>query len=182
MRRGKLNAVILGAAALAVLAGVYAGVAGRRERIPATTISPEAIAQLFETRLDDSTGKSRHLVQWRGQTLVVNFWATWCEPCRDEMPALSRLNERFSPNGVNFIGIALDTPSNVAQFAKKMAISYPLLIAGPEGIELSQALGNKHSALPYTVVLGPRGDVLLTRLGRVSEAELTTILQDPARP
>jgi len=98
------------------------------------------------------------------------------------MPALSRLNNRFSTNGVNFVGIALDTPANVADFAKKLAVSYPLLIAGPEGIELSQDLGNSVAALPYTVVLGPRGEPLLTRLGRVSEAELTTLLQNSRRP
>jgi len=182
MRRGKLNILILGVTTIAILAGVYAGIAKRGERMPVATISPEAVAHLFATRLDDSAGRPRDFVQWRGKTLVVNFWATWCEPCRDEMPALSRLNERFSPNGVNFIGIALDTPGNVAQFAKNLAISYPLLIAGPEGIELSQELGNTHSALPYTVVLGPRDEVLLTRLGRVSEAELATVLLDSTRP
>ena len=181
MRRGKLNALVLGAATIAVLAGLYAGVAGRGKQVPATTISPAAVTHLFATRLADSAGKSQDFDQWRGQTLVVNFWATWCEPCRDEMPALSRLSERFSPNGIHFIGIALDTPANVADFAKKLVVSYPLLIAGPEGIELSQSLGNTHSALPYTVVLGPRGEALLTRLGRVSEVELAKVLQESAR-
>ena len=182
MRRGVLDKLIWGVAVVAVAAGVYAGLAGRGERTPAATISPDAVAQLFATRFDDSAGKPQDLAQWRGKTLVVNFWATWCEPCRDEMPALSRLNEGFSPNGVNFVGIALDTSANVANFAKKLAVNYPLLIAGPEGIELSQSLGNTKSALPYTVVLGPRGDVLLTRLGRVSEPELATVLQKSIRP
>ncbi len=182
MKSDKRNVLILAVVTIAVLAGVYAGIAGRGERTQATTITSTSTARLFATRLSDSTGKVQDLAQWRGQTLVLNFWATWCEPCRDEMPALSRLNERFSPKGVNFVGIALDTPDNVADFAKKLAVSYPLLIAGPEGIELSQDLGNTRSALPYTVVLGPRGDALLTRLGRVSETELAALLQKPAGP
>ena len=182
MKRPHAYAIIFAAATIAVLAGVYAGIAGRKEQIPVAAIKPEAIARLFATRLYDSAGKLQDVAQWRGQTLVVNFWATWCEPCRDEMPALSRLNNRFSTNGVKFVGIALDTPANVADFAKKLAISYPLLIAGPEGIELAQDLGNSHSALPYTVVFGPRGEPLLTRLGRVSEAQLATLLQKSARP
>lgn len=181
MRRSQAYALILAAATIAVLAGVYAGIVGREKRIPATAIAPEAIARFFATHMNDSAGKSQDFAQWRGQTLVINFWATWCEPCRDEMPALSRLNKQFSSNGVNFVGIALDTPVNVANFAKKLAVSYPLLIAGPEGIELSQDLGNSRSALPYTVVLGPHGEPLLTRLGRVSEDELATLLQKSTR-
>jgi thiol-disulfide isomerase/thioredoxin len=178
MKRSRFTALILGAVTIAVLAGVHAGLARRAERNPSAGISSEAVARLFSTRLKDSAGKPQDLGQWRDQTLVVNFWATWCEPCRDEMPALSRLNERFSPKGVKFVGIAVDNSANVADFSKKLAVGYPLLVAGAEGIELSQTLGNTRSALPYTVVLGARGEALMTRLGRVSEVELARVLQE----
>jgi thiol-disulfide isomerase/thioredoxin len=180
LKRSQAYFILLAAAAVAALAGIYAGIAGRET--PVNRIPAEAVARLLSTRMNDSGGKTHDFAQWRGQTLVINFWATWCEPCRDEMPALSRLHQRFSPKGINFVGIALDTPANVADFAKKLAISYPLVIAGSEGIELSQELGNSRSALPYTVVLGADGETLLTRLGRVSEAELTRLLQDRTRP
>jgi thiol-disulfide isomerase/thioredoxin len=180
LRLRQAYAILLAAATVATLAGIYAGIARRDP--PVASIPAEAVTRLFATQMNDSAGKAQDFAQWRGQTLVINFWATWCEPCRDEMPALSRLSQRFSPKGINFVGIALDTPANVADFANKLAISYPLLIAGSEGIELSQKLGNSRSALPYTVVLGPGGKTLLTRLGRVSEAELTGLLQEAVKP
>jgi thiol-disulfide isomerase/thioredoxin len=180
MRR--VTAVMLVAATIATLAGVYAGITAGVKRIPETAPGPDAVARLFAMRMDDAAGKTQEFAQWRGKPLVVNFWATWCEPCRDEMPALARLHQRFSPNGVNFVGIALDTSANVSDFAKIYKISYPLLVAGTEGIELSQDLGNFHSALPFTVILGSDGKALSTRLGRISEHELESVLQGLVQP
>ena len=116
------------------------------------------------------------LNQFQGKPVVLNFWATWCPPCREEMPAFSRLQTKYAANGVEFVGIALDTPDNVIAFLKQIPVSYPLLLAESEGMELTQQLGNSRLALPYTVVLGPNEKPLLIRLGKVPEQELDDLL------
>ena len=176
MRRSKLLFSGLVAVLMAVVAGAYLGLGAR----PSETLSPAvpgvAIARLFAARFNDTEGKVQAISQWQGKTLVINFWASWCPPCREEMPAFSRLQTKYATNGVQFVGIALDTADNVIKFSLQQPASYPLLIADSEGTELTRELGNSRLALPYTVVLDPGGEVRLARLGRVSEQELDTLL------
>jgi thiol-disulfide isomerase/thioredoxin len=168
--RFALAGVVIASMAL----GIYLRTASREPL--ATQIPEAAIRQLFATRLNDSNGKPQPILQWRGKTLVINFWATWCPPCREEMPAFSRLQTKYAANGVEFVGIALDTPDNVIAFLKQIPVSYPLLLAESEGMELTQQLGNSRLALPYTVVLGPNEKPRLIRLGKVPEQELDDLL------
>ena len=167
-----LAGLIIAATAL----GAYVGSSHRMAMVPDTSISQAAIAQLFATRLNDSNGKPQPLAQWQGRTLVVNFWATWCPPCREEMPAFSRLQTKYATNGVQFVGIALDTQENVAAFVKQIQVSYPLLMGEAEGMELTQQLGNSRLALPYTLVLDSAAKERLVRLGKLPEPELDDLL------
>ncbi len=166
---------------LLTAAALYFGIANfyakstHKESTP--NLSPEVLAQFFTTRLYDETGKPYAIEQWRGKVLVVNFWATWCPPCREEMPAFSRLQTKYAERDVQFVGIALDNANNVAQFKKIRPVSYPLLIAESNGSALTQQLGNADVALPYTVIFGKNGELRLRRLGRFSEHDLDTALQ-----
>jgi len=108
--------------------------------------------------------------------VIVNFWATWCPPCREEMPAFSRLQERYAAQGVQFVGIALDSVENVRTYHALSPVSYPLLIGGPEGGALARDLGNKSLSLPYTVVINPQGEVRLMQMGALAESDLERIL------
>ena len=173
MRRSKALLAGITAAAIALVVGAYVATMARPTE---PQLTDGAVAQLFATRLADSNGKSQAIAQWQGKTLVINFWATWCPPCRDEMPEFSRLHTKYAANGVQFIGIAVDTADNVGRFSQQHAVSYPLLIGGTPGTELSRQLGNASLALPYTVVVGPAGDARLARLGRVAERELDALL------
>ncbi|MFZ4537343.1 TlpA family protein disulfide reductase [Propionivibrio sp.] len=177
MRSSQLFILGLVAAMIALAAGVYVGMGGRDERRTEPAISSDAIARVFTTRLNDANGKPQLFTQWQGKTLVINFWATWCPPCLEEMPSFSRLQAKYAANGVQFVGIALDTAENVVNFSKRYPATYPLLIGDAEGTELTRQLGNSNLALPYTVVLGANGEARLTRLGRVSEQELDNLLQ-----
>jgi len=181
MKRSQALLVGVAAALIALVAGAYLGAVLTPTVTPVEpSLSDGAIARLFATRLDGSNGKPQAIAQWQGKTLVVNFWATWCPPCREEMPAFSRLQSKYSGKGVQFVGIALDTADNVSRFSQQQTVSYPLLIGGTPGTELSRQLGNTSLALPYTVVLGPAGDVRLARLGRVAEHELDALLAKTA--
>jgi thiol-disulfide isomerase/thioredoxin len=167
---------LLFALVTAIIAAVAATYLGARQSPPEASLPDGALARLFATRMTDSDGKTQAIAQWQGKTLVINFWASWCPPCREEIPAFSRLQTKYAASGVQFVGIALDTADNVRDFLKHQPVSYPQLIADAEGSELTRQLGNTRLALPYTVVLGPAGEVRLVRLGRVSEQELDSLM------
>ena len=171
------------AVVLALASGIYIGIEARGGPEASVVEAPEgaptseAIVNLFAARLNDAEGKTLAMSQWRGRTLVVNFWATWCPPCKEEMPAFSRLQTQYAANGVQFVGIALDSADNVLNFSKQHPVTYPLLLAGSEGAELSRQLGNSLLTVPYTVVLGANGGVHTTRMGPFPKQELEALLQ-----
>ncbi len=142
---------------------------------------PEEDPILFESaRLTDLQGVPRKLSDWKGKILVVNFWATWCEPCREEIPALVAVREMLHPSGVEFVGIAIDQAAKVAQFVDKIPITYPVLVADGTGIDLSRALGNVRGGLPFTVVIRRDGAVAYRHVGALTKAmieqQLRTLL------
>nr|WP_237171323.1 TlpA disulfide reductase family protein [Pandoraea pulmonicola] len=136
-----------------------------------------AVAQLLATRLPDLEGNEQAVSQWRGKTLVVNFWAPWCGPCVEEMPDLQALATEYGSKNVQFVGIGIDTAQNMIAFERKVKVDYPLLVAGYAGTDLARALGNKAGALPFTVIVDTRGRVHYEKLGRITSDEVRTALK-----
>jgi len=165
------RAWLVGGVALAALA-LGAGTAWYRSR-PTATADGAAILGLV---LPDANGQQQAMAQWHGKVLVVNFWATWCAPCREEMPQFVRIQSRDAAKGVQFVGIAVDDAAKVRDFARDIGLNYPSLIGGFGAIELSKSLGNRLSALPFTVVLDREGRVALTHLGPLQPVELEALL------
>jgi thiol-disulfide isomerase/thioredoxin len=124
----------------------------------------------------DLEGKPRQLVEWRGRVLVVNFWATWCPPCREEIPMLMAVRNKYVSNGVEIVGIAIDLAPKVKEFSISMKIDYPILIAGGEGFNLVRKLGNSAGGLPYTVFADRQGEIGKSKLGAMSQQELEALL------
>jgi thiol-disulfide isomerase/thioredoxin len=170
MLKRRLLFIALGAAALA--SGVYVG---KKKWRPGSAAS-SATAALFAMTLPDAQGRPQRLDQWRNQVLVVNFWATWCPPCVEEMPDFEQLRQSYSHQGVEFIGLALDNARAVSEFAAKLQITYPLLIAGASGTELTQWLGNHAKGLPFTVVLDAAGQVRYQHAGRLKPERLREMI------
>lgn len=133
---------------------------------------------LLALSLPDTDGAPQSLSQWRGKVMVVNFWATWCGPCREEMPEFVRAQREFGPKGLQFVGIAVDQRDKVVQFAKELDLNYPALIGGYEAMDAAKLLGDRLAGLPFTVVLDRQGRVVHTQLGPLKPAMLRSIVSD----
>ena len=138
--------------------------------------SPGGDEKLMRLTLATPEGKTASLKSWQGKILVVNFWATWCPPCREEMPEFSRAHEKLVGKGVQFVGIGIDTPDNILSFQKKNPVSYPLLMGSYDVLKLTTELGNASSALPFTVILDRQGRIAHTKMGKLDAAELEQLL------
>lgn len=148
--------------------GAYVGMQGIQVQPPQNG----AVQKLMSLTLTDSLGAPQKLSQWQGKILVVNFWATWCAPCVQEMPELSTLQTELGKNNVQLLGLGIDSPSNIKDFAKKYAITYPLFSAGMEGTEISRLLGNQAGGLPFTLLISADGNIIKTYLGRLKMDDL----------
>lgn len=171
MNKKKLAVYAAVAVAFAAM-GAWVGIRQKQPEPLTATYVPtaggkphSAVEALFATTLNDPAGKPEALSKWKGQLLVVNFWAPWCAPCVAEMPELSTLAEGHARAKV--IGIGIDSPSNIAEFAGRHKIAFPLYTAGMNGTDLARNLGNVSGGLPFTVVIGPDGQVRKTYLGKL---------------
>jgi peroxiredoxin len=163
-----LRWLILGVAGVLALAvGAFVGL--RQE-------PPQDASTLLALSLPDITGQQQSLGQWRGKVVVVNFWATWCAPCREEMPEFVRAQSEFGSRGLQFVGIAVDQADKVDEFAKELGLNYPILIGGFGAIELSKTLGNRLMALPFTIIVDRQGRVAHTQLGPLKPEQLRSIV------
>ncbi|MBM3345704.1 MAG: TlpA family protein disulfide reductase [Betaproteobacteria bacterium] len=135
------------------------------------------MSTLLALNLPDATGKPQPVSQWRGRLLLINFWATWCAPCREEVPALIRSQQAYAAKNLQTVGISIDSADKVAEFAAKLKINYPLLIAGLESIDLVRELGNPAGALPYSVLISPDSEFLASHLGGMNDQTLAAFLR-----
>jgi thiol-disulfide isomerase/thioredoxin len=138
---------------------------------------PTAPQAIFALALPDLQGQSQRLEQWRGKVLVVNFWATWCAPCREEIPIFVKLQDRHAAQGLQFVGISIDQADKTREFATTFQINYPVLIGTFDTVEVSRQAGNKRRVLPYTIILDRKGEIIATELGGLSEERLAAILK-----
>ena len=169
MKRPHLWLMLGGIALLAAAAGYKFGMPGKSAET-ATAAGPTL--PIFELVLADLKGQPQSLGQWRGKLLVVNYWATWCHPCREEMPGFSRLQDIYRDKGVQFVGISIDNADKIIEFQKTTPVSYPLLIGDIGTMENSAGLGNIQQALPFTAIFDRQGRLFSTKLGRLAEADL----------
>jgi thiol-disulfide isomerase/thioredoxin len=160
------------------IAAVWGGIALRQSGRSEANAS---VRKLFALNLPDPAGRSQRLSQWQGKILVINFWATWCEPCREEIPGLQRIRDKYVAKNVEVVGIAVDSADKVREYAKSMKVSYPLLVGGLESIELVRDFGNKAGGLPFTVVLDASPGIALSHLGLIKEQDLDQKLTELAR-
>ena len=186
--KNKLPIILALVAALAAAAaGMYtarqqAATAPRAAPATATQAQHAALNTLLGLGLADTSGTRQPLAQWKGKILVLNFWATWCPPCRKEIPAFSAMSGKYRDKGVQFVGISIDTPTNVRDFQREHRVGYPLLIAEPSVVQLTESLGNAAQGLPFTVIVDKTGVISRVKVGMLSEDDLDTTLGRLTRP
>lgn len=138
------------------------------QRLTASPAQNDAVETLLAQKLNEVSKGPTELEQWKGRVLVVNFWATWCPPCVEEMPELTELQDKVQGQNVQILGIGIDSPDNIKDFASKLKINYPLYIAGMEGTSLTTQFGNKAGGLPFTVLIDKEGKIVKTYTGRLN--------------
>ena len=167
-----------GVAALAALAG--AGLAWRRsslEVVPDGSGPGAGVDQpLWALTLDAPGGEPVALDRFRGKPLLVNFWATWCPPCVEELPLLNRFYSENAAKSWQVLGIAIDQPSAVRKFLQKMPLDFPVVMGGLEGTEISRSMGNLGGSLPFTAVLDGGGKVVHRKIGALGADELQALV------
>jgi thiol-disulfide isomerase/thioredoxin len=124
---------------------------------------------LFAASFPNENGQQKDLSQYKGKIVVLNFWATWCEPCREEMPELSLLHDAYKNKNVVVLGIAIDDVAAINAFAKETKVSYPLFAADVQGMDIATNLGNNKGVLPYTVIIKADGSLGKTYFGRITK-------------
>ena len=165
-----------------ILGAVAAGAAVAGGIVGALALQSQTGAgELLRTSLPDLSGQQRRLAQWQGRYLLCNFWATWCGPCREELPLLDAAQQQNAANGLQVVGIAIDTAPNIREYLKVVKIAYPVLVGEAGAIGLMRSLGNGTGGLPFTVALDRNGTVRARRVGAYSEgalrAELAALLR-----
>ena len=157
--------------------GICAGIAGIWFSLRSLdTAVPQAnVAPLWAAEFKDLQGKPVPMASLRGKPVIVNFWATWCGPCKEEMPDFERFAR--SPDGkkAQIVGIGIDSAANMQAFAKQLGISYLLVEAGGQGLDILTAAGDKPRALPFTIVLNAAGEPVFSRIGKVNYDDLVGI-------
>ena len=158
--------MLLGAAgAVALVAGAVVGALGIQ--------STSGAGKLLSASFTDLSGRTRRLIEWQGRVVLFNFWATWCAPCREEMPLLDAIGRKYA---VSVVGIGIDSDAKIRDFVANVGVRYEMLVAGLDAIRLVKELGNPSGGLPFTVVLDPAGRIAHRKLGAYAAPELEGIV------
>ncbi len=141
----------------------------------APTAEPAAEVVRVAFSLPDMDGTERNFSEWSGKHTLLNFWATWCAPCRREIPLLKTFHEEQAANGIQVIGIAVDDPLPVSKYAEEAQFNYPVLVGQQDAMEIAETSGIEFIGMPFTMVVAADGELLNAHFGEIVEADLAHI-------
>jgi len=188
----KRYVLLAGTAIIAVAAGLSVYFLNQQQTQSTTKVLDKPLAAVFnepqqmvgqqrpDFALPDLEGQQRHISEWDGQVVALNFWATWCSPCLKEIPEFIALQTKYADLGLQFIGVALQQAEDVIDFVQAHGMNYPVLVGEMEVIKLAQDYGNHIGALPYTVIIDRQGQIAYVKYGllagEVAEEIINTLL------
>ncbi len=141
------------------------------------TPPPTTPLPLVDFTLLDMTGEPRSSTEWEGRPRLVNFWATWCAPCRREIPLLKETQEKYAALNVQVIGIAVDFQEDVAAYAAEAKFNYPILVGQEDAMAVAETSGIDFIGLPFTMVVAPSGELIKTHIGEIVEEHIEAITE-----
>lgn len=168
MTPGRRNLILGAVAVAAAAAGGVAGVSVLRRQSEGEA--------LLSASFSDLSGRMRRLSEWAGRPLLCNFWASWCGPCREELPLLEAASRENASIGLQIVGIAIDNAANIVKYLRSVQIGYPVLIAEGSAMSLMRALGNRNGVLPFSVTVDRARRVRQRKVGAYSDQELRSDL------
>ncbi len=133
-------------------------------------------------KLADVDGVEHSISEWDGKVIILNFWATWCPPCRREMPAFIKLQEQYGEQGLQIIGLAIDQVDLVEAFADNVGVNYPILVGENDAIKITEDYGNRYGQLPYTVFIDRQGNIRHIKHGEVTYDQAVTFITPLLKP
>ena len=175
------------AAAIALIVLLIAGISTYQFRsqsqegnLPPQPVTESVAAASIDTNIDfalpDMDGTVRQLSDWNGKGRLVNFWATWCAPCRREIPLLKKTQEEHGSDGIQVIGIAVDFPEQVVAYAEEAQFNYPILVGQEDAMAAAEASGIDFIGMPFTMVIAPDGELIKTHIGEIVEVHIESIV------
>ena len=136
-----------------------------------------AISTVVDFSLPDLDGKVRKISDWHGKARLINFWATWCAPCRREIPLLKKMQTEHAENNLQVIGIAVDFVEEVTAYAEEADFNYPILVGQDEAMAAAEATGIDFIGLPFTMIVAPDGHLINTHIGEIHENQMELIIK-----
>ncbi len=179
--RNTLLAVAFGMATLTAVAGCEQSSAPSVTEDVAATPAPLATTDHPAFTLADVNGVERSLDEWNGRPRLLNFWATWCAPCRREIPLLKAMQEAQGEGGIQIIGIAVDFPEEVSAYAEKAEFNYPILVGQEDAMAVAESSGVDFIGMPFTMILSADGELLGSHMGEIHQQHLDSIADVLAR-
>jgi peroxiredoxin len=183
----RTNAALLGLAVLSAVTGFWlslSAITSPTEPEVLTVGFPDAPKadinvhgmQRPDFTLADIAGNVRNINEWDGRVVAINFWASWCSPCLQEIPELVDLQTRFGAQGLQVIGIALQKPEELVDFVRDYGMNYPVLAGESAVIAIAESYGNTFGALPYTAIIDRTGKVVFVKAGPVTHTEVESVI------
>jgi len=168
---------------VAGIAGYFVTTATQEGQEPASSVPAQApapvarqVPETLDFSLNDIDGNMRQLSEWQGKARLVNFWATWCAPCRREIPLLKQTQTDHAADNIQIIGIAVDFPEEVRAYAEEAQFNYPILVGQEDAMAAAEASGIDFIGMPFTMIVAPSGELLKTHIGEIVESHIEKIV------